>query len=69
MLGSKGTVKDIKLTLENEIRLDIMRVAEGHLDLSWNLKGAIKSNNAFEMLTIKVNMLETDVRELKRKIS
>ena len=62
-------IKSIKLTLENEIRTNIMRVAEGHLDLSRNLKVAIKSNNEFEMLTIKVNILEPEVEELKRKIS
>ena len=62
-------IKSIKLTLENEIRTNIMRVAEGHLDLSRNLKEAIKSNNEFEMLTIKVNILESEVEELKRKIS
>ena len=62
-------VKSVKLTIENEIRTNIMRVAEGHLDLSRSLKEAVKSNNEFEMLTIKVNMLESDVRELKRKIS
>lgn len=62
-------IKSIKLTLENEVRTNIMRVAEGHLDLSRNLKEAIKSNNEFEMLTIKVNILESEVEELKRKIS
>ncbi len=62
-------IKSIKLTLENEVRRDIMRVAEGHLDLSRNLKEAIKSNNEFEMLTIRVNVLETDVAELKQRIS
>ena len=62
-------VKSIKLTLENEVRVNIMRVAEGHLDLSRNLKGVLKSNNEFEILSVKVNMLESDVRELKRKIS
>lgn len=62
-------VKDIKLTLENEIRPNIMRVAEGHLDLSRKLDQAIKSNNEFEMLSIRVGMLETDVRDIKRKIS
>ena len=62
-------IKDIKLTLENEIRVNIQRVAEGHLDLSRNLKEATKSNNEFEMLTIKVNILESEIRELKRRIS
>ena len=62
-------VKSVKVILENEVRENIMRVAEGHLDLSRNLKDAIKSNNEFEILTVKVNMLESDVKELKRKIS
>ena len=62
-------VKSVKVILENEVRENIMRVAEGHLDLSRNLKDAIKSNNEFEILTVKVNMLESDVNELKRKIS
>lgn len=62
-------IKSIKLTLENEVRTNIMRVAEGHLDLSRNLNEVIKTNNEFEMLTVKVNMIESEVRELKRRIS
>ena len=38
----ENDITDIKLTLENEIRTSIMRVAEGHLDLSRNLKDAMK---------------------------
>lgn len=33
-------IRDIKLTFENEIRVNIKRVAEGHLDLSRNLHEA-----------------------------
>lgn len=62
-------ITDIKLTLENEIRVNIQRVAEGHLDLSRNLHDAMKPSNEVEMLAIKVRMLETDMRELKAKIS
>lgn len=62
-------VKDIKLTLENEIRVNIQRVAEGHLDLSRNLHEAMKPNNEVEMLAIKVRMLETDMREIEAKLS
>lgn len=65
----EADVKDIKLTLENEIRVNIQRVAEGHLDLSRNFQEAMKPSNEVEMLAIKVRMLETEVRELKRKIS
>lgn len=66
---NKNDTKDIKLTLENEIRVNIQRVAEGHLDLSRNLNEAMKPSNEVEMLAIKVRMLETEIRELKRKIS
>ena len=59
----------INLTLENEIRVNIQRVAEGHLDLSRNLHDAMKPNNEIEMLAVKVKMLEADVGELKHKIS
>lgn len=62
-------VRDVKLTMENEIRVNIQRVAEGHLDLSRNMHEVMKPNNEIEMLAIKVRMLETDMRELKQKIS
>ncbi len=38
----KNDVTDIKLTIENEIRVNIQRVAEGHLDLSRKLNECIK---------------------------
>ena len=63
------SVTDIKLTLENEIRVNIQRVAEGHLDLSRNLHEAMKPNNEIEMLAIKVRMLETDIREIKARLA
>ncbi|MCI8417477.1 MAG: hypothetical protein HFI33_08315 [Lachnospiraceae bacterium] len=62
-------VTDIKLILENEIRTNISRVAEGHLDLSRNLHEVIRPNTEIEMLSIRVRMLETDMKELKQKIS
>ena len=61
-------VSAIKMTIENEIRVNIQRVAEGHLDLSRNLHEAMKPSNEVEMLAIKVRMLESDMMELKRKI-
>jgi predicted nucleic acid-binding Zn-ribbon protein len=67
--GLQKDVTKINLTLENEIRVNIQRVAEGHLDLSRNLHEAMKPSNEVEMLAIKVRMLETDMMEIKRKIS
>ena len=62
-------IKGTKLIIENEIRPNIMRVAEGHLDLSRHLQKVTKSNNEYEMLTVKVSVLEAEMGEMKRKIS
>lgn len=64
----KADVKDIKLILENEIRVNIQRVAEGHLDLSRNLHEAMKPNLEMEMLSIKVRQLESEVRRIKMNL-
>lgn len=69
MTEVKSRVAKIDLTIENEIRVNIQRVAEGHLDLSRNFQAAMRPSNEVEMLAIKVRMLETDVKELKEKIS
>ncbi len=64
----ENKVTDIGLTLENEIRVNIQRVAEGHLDLSRNLHEALKIDNEKEMLAIRVNVLETELRRIKAKL-
>ncbi len=61
-------VSTIKMTIENEIRVNIQRVAEGHLDLSRNLYEVMKPSSEVEMLAVKVRMLESEMMELKRKI-
>ncbi|MCD8077742.1 MAG: hypothetical protein LUE63_05095 [Lachnospiraceae bacterium] len=60
---------EVKMILENEIRVNIQRVAEGHFDLSRHLQEAMRPNNEVEMLAIKVRMLESDVKELKRRMA
>lgn len=62
-------VTDISLTLENEIRTNIMRVAEGHLDLSRQFEKTTKLDNEKEMLAIRVSMLETEMRRLRQELS
>lgn len=64
----ENDVTDIKLTLENEIRVNIRRVAEGHLDLSRNLQEAQRIDSEKEMLVIRVNVLETELYKVKRQI-
>lgn len=74
--GMKSDIQEIKqkvtkidLTIDNELRVNIQRIAEGHLDLSRNLHDAMKPSNEIEMLAIKVRMLESDVRDLKAKLA
>ena len=64
----ENSVTDIKLILENEIRVNIQRVAEGHLDLSRNLHEAMKIDSEKEMLAIRVNVLETELRRIKAQL-
>ena len=64
----KRKVINIDLTLENEIRVNIRRVAEGHLDLSRHLHDAIKTDTEKEMLVIRVNMLESELPRMKDRL-
>ena len=60
-----GDVTRIGLVIENEIRINIKRVAEGHLDLSRNLQNAMKPNQEIELLAVRIGMVETAVEKLK----
>lgn len=62
-------IVQINLILENEIRVNIQRVAEGHLDLSRNLHDAMRPNSDIEMLALRVGMLESDMRKVKEKLA
>ena len=62
-------VRKIELVIENELRDNIRRIAEGHLDLSRNLHEAMKPGREAEILAVRVSILETEVKELKEKIS
>lgn len=64
----KNDIKDIRLTLENETNRNITLIAEGHLDLSRKLDDALKVGNEKEMLLIRVNRLENELRRIKERI-
>jgi hypothetical protein len=57
------------LTLENETNRNIKIIAEGHLDLNRKLDDTLKVDTEKEMLLIRVNHLENEVRRLKERIS
>lgn len=55
----------MELILENEIRPNIMRVAEGHIDLKRKLDEALEISNEMEKLDLKVNYHDIEIRNLK----
>ena len=61
----KCRVASLEMTIENETNKNIMRVAEGHLDLSRKLSAALKYGAEKEMLCARVNILEDEVRKIK----
>ena len=69
MQDVKEKVAKTNLILDNEIRVNIQRIAEGHLDLSRNLHDAMRPSTEVEMLAVKVRMLESEVKEIKHRIS
>lgn len=64
----KRDLRSIQLTLENETNRNIKLIAEGHLDLSRKLSEALKVDNEKEMLLIRVNSLENELRKVKERI-
>lgn len=61
------SVSDIKLTLENETNRNIRLIAESQLTLNRKLDDALKVDNEKELLLIRVNILENEVRKLKER--
>lgn len=65
-------VADIKLTIENELRVNTMRVAEGHLDLSRKLNETIKIASDIqakqEMQDIFLNIHEKKLNAFQLKL-
>lgn len=61
-------IAEVQLTLENETNRNIKLIAEGHFDLSRKLDEALKVENEKEMLLIRVNHLESEVRRIKKQV-
>lgn len=64
----KSQIRDLQLTLENETNRNIQLIAEGHLDLNRKLDEALKVEANKEILLLRVNSLENEVRRLKERI-
>ncbi len=63
-----GNVKDLQLTLENETNRNIRIIAEGHLELNRKLDEALKVEHEKELMYLRVNVLENDMRIVKEKV-
>jgi len=57
-----------RIILENETNPNIKAIAEGHLDLSWKLHEAIKIDNEKEMIKIRLNILEGEMKLSKEQM-
>ncbi len=66
--GLKKEIKSLQLTIENETNRNIKIIAEGHIDLSRKLDEALKIDNEKEMLLIRINSLENEIRKLKERV-
>lgn len=65
----ENRVKNIEITLENETNRKIRIIAEGHLDLSRKLDDALKAENEREILLIRLNYLENEIRKIKERLN
>ena len=64
----ESKVTEVQMTLENETNKEIRIIAEGHLDLSRKLDDSLKVENEKEMLLLRVNGLENEIRRIKQRI-
>ena len=62
------SIRDIRLTIENETNKNIIRVAEGYLDLIRKMNEMLKVENEKEMLVMRVNILENELRRIREKL-
>jgi len=62
-------ISGIELHLENTTDNNIKLIAEGHLDLSRKLDKALEIENEKELLLIRVNYLESEVKRIKSRLA
>lgn len=64
----KGRVSGIEMTLENETNRNIRIIEEGYADLCRKLDEALKVENEKELLLVRTNIMENDIRKIKDKL-
>lgn len=61
-------VKEIQLTLENEVNKKISIIAEGHLDLDRKLDKALSFEKEKEEILLRMTALEGETQRINNKI-
>ena len=68
----ENDVRDIRLTIENDIKKGIDVVIEGHMDLSRKLNEALKINSdrltEHEIMKYKINHLDSEIVKINDKL-
>ena len=65
----KQRITSLELTVENVTNRNINIIAEGHKDVIRKLDDALKVENEKELLLIRLNILENEVRKLKEQVN
>lgn len=65
----KTRVIRMELHLENETDRGIKIIGEGHADLMRKLNEALKIENEKELLLLRMNYLEGEIRDIKMRLS
>ena len=61
----KHEVFSLRTTIENVTNRNIRVIAEGHLDLEDKFDRSVKAGAETEVIKVRVNMIENEVRSLK----
>lgn len=62
-------IRYIRLFQENHLQAQIRRIAEGHLDLYRKLLDALRISGEDELIHVRVNMLESDMKRVKDRLA
>lgn len=62
-------IATVETMLENDIRHGIKIIAEGHADLSRKLSDVVETEGERELLEVRVNLLESEMKLIKAKIN
>ena len=67
-IAMEQRLTNMELTLENEVSRNICTIAEAHLDLSRKFDRALKVKEDDELVRVRLNVLENDVRKIKQRL-